>query len=255
MPAVRSRLFLPGFAARAEVYREGLPPGWEAAQPPPPSVSRGSLASLREWAAAEISDRPRGTLVAGHSMGAALAVLAAVTVPERVAGLVLIGPACLPLTKPVRSSAVDFARQLAARTYAVADVVAGVRELARAPRSALRLVRALRRLDLSVHLQRVRAAGIPCVVVGCSTDTLVTPEHCRDVALLLDAEYLELTVPGGHVWMLERPLLLSTLLDEYSARGRSQTSHRPHARPRATSGTPGSCSSPNGYPAVLCADT
>jgi len=145
-------------------------------------------------------------------MGAALAVLAAVTVPEHVAGLVLIAPAGLPLRKPLRRSAADLAGQLAARTYPFTDVLAGAREVVAAPRGAIKLVQALRRLDLSAQMERVRAAGIPTIVVGCTTDTLATPTHCRRVARLLGAEYRELAVSGGHVWMLRRPALLAAVL-------------------------------------------
>ena len=205
-------LFLPGFAARAHAYTDGLPLGWEVSQPPPPSITRGSLSSLREWAVREIQRRPRGAVVAGHSMGAALAVLAAVTVPEHVEGLLLIAPAGLPLRKPVRRSVGDLARQLATRTYPVADVASGARELAAAPRAAVRLVRGLRRLDVSAHMERVRAARIPTLVVGCTTDTLVTPYHSRRVAELLGAEYRELAIDGGHVWMFEQPSLLEAIL-------------------------------------------
>lgn len=160
----------------------------------------------------EVTERPGRVLVAGHSMGAALAVLAAATAPERFAGLLLIAPAGLPLRKPIRRSAADLAQQLAAGVYPVADAVAGVRELARAPRGTARLVRALRRLDLSAQMARVRAAGIPTTVIGCTSDTLVTPDHCRRAARLLGGEYRELEALGGHVWMIHRPGALSDLL-------------------------------------------
>lgn len=210
--APASRVFLPGFAARARAYARGLPRGWEAAQPPPPSVTGGSLAALRDWSVREVARRPGPSLVAGHSMGAALAVLAAVSAPESIAGLVLIAPAGLPLRKPVRASARDFARQLAAGTHAASDVLSSARELAASPRGALRLVRSLRRLDLAAQMDRIRVAGIPVTVVGCTTDTLVTTDQCRRVAALLGARYVELELPGGHVWMLDRPRALAALL-------------------------------------------
>jgi surfactin synthase thioesterase subunit len=48
----------------------------------------------------------------------------------------------------------------------------------------------------------VRRHGIPTTVVACSTDTLVTAAHCRQVATLLGASYRELALEGGHMWML-----------------------------------------------------
>jgi pimeloyl-ACP methyl ester carboxylesterase len=207
-----SRVFIPGFAARVGTYAGGLPLGWDALQPPPPSSSGGSLASLRMWAVAEVLDRPGRTLLAGHSMGAALAVLTAASVPEHVAGLVLVAPAGLPLRKPIARSAASLARQLVSGVHTLEDAFTSARELLRAPRGAARLVRSLRRLDLSAQMEQVRAACIPTTVVGCTSDTLVTPGHCRRAAALLGAEYRELDLPGGHVWMLYRPRVLTELL-------------------------------------------
>jgi pimeloyl-ACP methyl ester carboxylesterase len=215
-----SNVFLPGFAARPHTYAEGLPPGWEALQPPSPGVTRGSLSSLREWAVREVGERPGRAIVAGHSMGAALAVLVAVALPESVGGLILVAPAGLPLTKPIRRSARDAVRQFASGTHRASDVLSGARELAAAPRSALRLVRALRGLDLSAQMERVNALGIPTTIVGCTTDTLVTPQHCRRAAALLGADYRELALPGGHVWMLDRPRILASLLRDSADRSR-----------------------------------
>ena len=61
-------------------------------------------------------------------------------------------------------------------------------------------------------MARVREAGIPVVVVGCSTDTLVTTAHCRAVAAHLGAAYREVDGAGGHMWMLGAwPVLRSEL--------------------------------------------
>lgn len=55
---------------------------------------------------------------------------------------------------------------------------------------------------LSGEMRRVCAARIDTTVVGCSTDTLVTADHCRRSADLLGARYRELPLAGGHMWML-----------------------------------------------------
>jgi pimeloyl-ACP methyl ester carboxylesterase len=208
-----SCIFLPGFAARADTYAGCLPAGWEAPQPPPPRLSGGSLSILRDWAVRELAARPACLRVAGHSMGAALAVLVAVALPEHVDELLLVAPAGLPLSKPVWRSAADLGRQISSGTHSLTDVLSGTRDFASAPRSTMRLARALRRLDLSAHMRRVRALGISTTVVGCTTDTLVTPEHCRRAAGLLGGEYRELDLPGGHVWMLDKPPVLAALLE------------------------------------------
>jgi len=217
MPAETVGLFLPGFAARARAYAEGMPDGWETRQPPSPRATRGSLASLRDWALLELLETEGGKIVAGHSMGAALALLAAATVPERVRGLLLIAPAGLPLRKPVRESASDLVQQLARRRYPTCDALTAAGELVAAPRAAVRLVRSLRRLDLTVQMGRIREAAIPTLIVGCTTDTLVTPQHCRATARLVGGDYHELAMPGGHVWMFEHPAVLNELLRGASA--------------------------------------
>jgi homoserine acetyltransferase len=53
---------------------------------------------------------------------------------------------------------------------------------------------------------------VPVTVVGSSTDQLTTPEHCRRLAALLGASHQELDVPGGHIWMIVEPTLLSAAL-------------------------------------------
>ena len=187
-------LFVPGFGARAAIYAPGLPPPWRLLQPPPPFRSGGSLERLTGWLLDELP--PGDVVLAGHSMGAALALLAAARRP--VARLGLFAPAGLPLTKPVRASAADFVRQLADGTHRNRHTLRAAGELLRGPRASARLVRSLRRLDLTDAMRAVGAAGIPV------TDTLVPPGLARSIGRLTGGDYRELEEPGGHVWMLRR---------------------------------------------------
>jgi pimeloyl-ACP methyl ester carboxylesterase len=203
-----SRLFLPGFGARARSYRRGLPEGWAALQPPAGLTSSGSLESLHSWLLAALERRSGRVTLAGHSMGAALAILAAAGAPQRIAELVLIAPAGLPLRKPVHACAADFVRHALAGRHDLRDVAESAADLAAAPCAAVRLAHRLRRLDLSDEMTQIRAAGIPTIVIGCSTDTLVTKEHCVETARLTGGRYREVLLDGGHVWMFGRwPLL------------------------------------------------
>ena len=145
-------------------------------------------------------------------MGAALAVIAASAAPERVSGLLLIAPAGLPLSKPIRDSALDFARQVRAGRHEAGAVLESAADLLRAPRAALRLALALRNLDLSREMRTIARARVPATVIGCATDTLVTPAHCRRAAALLGARYRELALDGGHTWMFGRWHLLAGVL-------------------------------------------
>lgn len=165
------------------MYGAGLPDGWLALDPPSFRTSRGSLDRYRSWLLDEIGRRGSRVVLAGHSMGAALALLAAAET-DRVAALLLIAPAGLPLTKPISRSATDFVGQLAAGRFPLRHVRAGARAALGSPRSALRVACAVRRLDLAPELEAIRRRRVPVTVVGCPTDTLVPPAHCRRIAEL-----------------------------------------------------------------------
>lgn len=203
-PGVEStvRLFVPGFAAPAHLYRPGLSREWTALEAPGFRGTDGRLEGRLGRLLEEIARRPGRIVLAGHSMGAALSVLAAAELPHRIERLLLLSPAGLPLEKPVRASVADLARQVARGLYPLGALAHPLASAARAPRSMLRLAREVRTLDLSAEMKRVRTAGVPVSVIGCTTDTLVTPAHCRRAAELLGGRYRELVAAGGHVWML-----------------------------------------------------
>ena len=105
-------LFIPGWGAPARLYTPGLPEAWHALELPSFRKTRGELPAYRAWLGEEISGRGPVAL-AGHSMGAALALLAAVDRPDLVERLILLSPAGLPLTKPIPSSLFTWVRQVA----------------------------------------------------------------------------------------------------------------------------------------------
>jgi len=206
------RLFLPGWGAPGSLYIPGLAPGWTALEPPSFAATRGSLELYRSWVLSELQGREHPSCLAGHSMGGALAVLAAAAAPEKVSRLILFSPAGLPLGKPMAVSLARFAQQAATGRYASTEAFAAVARAAAAPRSALRLARSLRALDLAQEMRAVRASGVPVEVVGCATDTLVTPANSRSVAHLLGGSYRELPCAGGHMWMLDAWPLFAGIL-------------------------------------------
>src|SRR5271157_240686 len=77
-------LLVPGFGATARLYEAGLPPEWEVLELPSFRATAGELAAYARWLAGELRRRPGRSELAGHSMGGAIAVLAAVQEPERV---------------------------------------------------------------------------------------------------------------------------------------------------------------------------
>jgi pimeloyl-ACP methyl ester carboxylesterase len=181
--------------------------------PPSFAASGGSLAPYRRWLELELRGRGRSSL-AGHSMGGALAIMAAAEMPELVERLVLIAPAGLPLDKPIGRSLRDFLRQLVSGDYPHRLALGAMLALARAPRSAFALARHVRALDLLRECARVRAAGIPTTVIGCATDTLVTTDRARALAVALGAHYQELDLRGGHMWMLADGSRLATAVSD-----------------------------------------
>jgi len=205
-------LFLPGYGASGRLYATGLGPGWRALDPPPFHETRGAFLAYERWLTAEVDRSAEPAWLAGHSMGGALAILAAVARPAAIARLTLISPAGLPLRKPITASIAEFVRQTARGRYDMREVVDGLSDALRAPRAALRLARSVRSLDLGPQMRKLRRLGIPTEVVGCTSDTLVTPDHCVTAARLLGASYREVQLPGGHMWMLEAWPQLAELL-------------------------------------------
>lgn len=206
-----SALFLPGWGAPAALYEPGLPSAWRALEPPSFASSRGSLDAYRRWIGLELRSGGR-TSLGGHSMGAALAILAAADSPGLVERLVLVAPAGMPLQKPLSASVLDFLRQAAAGAYPRGPAARAVAAVACAPRAALSLAREVRALDLRRECRRVRVAGVPALVVGCASDTLVTRDHALALAQSLGADYRELALGGGHMWMLHAHDLLAAVL-------------------------------------------
>lgn len=214
-----NRFFLPGYLARASSYEPGLPSGWVALQPPWRVRATGSLAAYADWLVEEVRAGGGSAVVGGHSMGAGVALLAAARAPDLVTGLVLVGPSGLPISKPTWRIARDFLHQVSIGRYRASDVLPPLGDLARRPRAEIRLARTLRRLDLSHEMRALREAGIPATVIGCRTDTLTPPQLTRRFAELLAAEYRELDLDGGHVWMFRRWHLLRAELERAQGAG------------------------------------
>jgi pimeloyl-ACP methyl ester carboxylesterase len=212
----KTGLFVPGWGAPAGFYRRGMPAGWEVLELPSFRSTGGELDNYRRYLRDELENRAPPTMLAGHSLGAALALLATDERPESVESLVLLAPAGLPYRRPLSASAITFLGQLARRRYPLRELSPALVNAALAPRAGLRLAREAHDLDLTPVLRRIRARGIPCNVVACTRDRLATPAHCRLLATLLDADYRELDSRNGHIWMISEPERLKATLDASS---------------------------------------
>jgi pimeloyl-ACP methyl ester carboxylesterase len=208
----RSRLFVPGWGAPASLYRRGLPEGWEVLELPSFRETGGDFGRYRDWLRDEIAARPHPVTLAGHSMGGALGVLAAVDEPESIERLILVSPAGLPLAKPLRGSALTGLGQILRGCYPFAAFHQMAVNMVTAPRAALKLAREVHDLDLTPELEQLRALGVQCTVVGCSSDRLTTCAHCRQLADLVGADYRELEAPDGHIWVVTQPRRLERVL-------------------------------------------
>jgi pimeloyl-ACP methyl ester carboxylesterase len=189
-----------------------VPAGWQALELPRYGPTGGELSAYRRWLGREVALRDGPVSLAGHSMGAALAILAAADRPEAVDRLILLSPAGLPLDKPLGASLATFLGQICRGWYPWRDLVRSLSRLARAPWVALRLARAVHELDLRTECERLRRSSARCTVVGCTTDRLTTPDHCRRLAALLGASYDEVDARGGHIWPITEPHLLRRAL-------------------------------------------
>jgi pimeloyl-ACP methyl ester carboxylesterase len=207
-----NRLFVPGWGAHAGVYRGAVPGGFDVLEPPSFGATRGSLAGCRAWLTRECRARSGPLVLAGHSFGAALSVLAALDDQVDVARLVLVNPAGLPLAKPVPLILWDFLRRLGGGWFPPGEAARSIRGVLSHPLFARRLGVDVRRLDLSAELGQVRERGIPCLVVATSTDTLTPPALCRRAADLCGGAYHEVDAAGGHLWFLRSPALLAAQL-------------------------------------------
>jgi pimeloyl-ACP methyl ester carboxylesterase len=202
-------LFVPGWGATPGLYAAGLPEGWVALALPSFRKTAGDFGAYRRWLTDEIARRPTPITLAGHSMGGTLALLAAADQPEFVEHVILLSPAGLPLTKPMRASVRAFTRQVLRGCYPAGELSRMVMGAVAGPRSALKLARTVHGLDLAPELERIRASGVPCTIVACAGDDLTTSAHCRALAAALDADYRELEAPDGHIWPVTQPQLLA----------------------------------------------
>jgi len=200
-----TQLLVPGWGARASLYRGVVPPEWEVLQPPSFRASRGELETYFDWLRAELGRRDGPFALAGHSFGAALVVLAAGGRWAAVDRIILVSPAGLPLSKPLPLAGLAFVRQLLAGVYPVRPALESALGAVLAPRAAMSLAHDVYRLELRDELEEIRRRGIPTTVLSATSDTLTTCEQCREIARLAGGECDELDVPGGHVWFLAAP--------------------------------------------------
>jgi pimeloyl-ACP methyl ester carboxylesterase len=208
------RAFLGGLSVAARVYAPGLPAGWSCPEQPGFGQTGGRLGAYVAWATALVRAADGPVHLAGHSLGAAVAIATAASEPGRVARLTVFAPPGLPASGGgLRAAARDvLANGLAGRLGARTATGAALRMLDH-PLAALRLARALVALDLRRELARVDAAGIRLDVIGAAGDRVAVPRACRRLAELGGGRYLEDAGGRDHLWVLTEPRRLARYLD------------------------------------------
>lgn len=214
---------------------ESLPAGWR------------TLADHAGWIDAFMTavgiDEP--AVVAGHSMGGAVAIRLTRDFPDRVARLVLInsigsrvwtddsdGPRLLD-ARPIWHWAVSFSEEIAGSRTAAPMLKAfaadGLGTMLRNPTGVLRAAMMARRADLSPDLVAVRESGVPVTVVTSSGDLVAPAGGFNDMCRLLGVSGR--VVPGHHSWLLSAPQDFASVLAPVVQAARAAGAARAGLRP------------------------
>lgn len=158
-------------------------------------------------------------VVAGHSFGGAVAARFAHDVPDRVAHLVLInavGSGVWSVTparirqmaeRPLWDWVLTFTRDIATSPGLGPSLKAILEDAApnvvRNPIGVWKAAELARRVDLTEELTRVRAAGVPALVVSSEGDLIVPRASFEAMCRYLGVAGC--LVPGRHSWLLADP--------------------------------------------------
>lgn len=218
-----SRLHWPPAVRRMRghhVYALDLPGHGDSAPPCESSVA-GYAGRLMEWMG-ELELEP--AILAGHSLGGAIALHAAAALPRRVAGLVLVGtgarlrvhPAILETTAdPGRfDQAVAQLMEWAFSTEAPARLVelAHQRMLETDPRVLHTDFQACDAFDMMDQLEEIQA---PSLALCGSEDRLTPPKYSRYLAENIPDADMSLVEGAGHMVMLERPARVASVIADF----------------------------------------
>lgn len=196
-------------------------PGHGQAGGRPDSTISGYAESVLDWMRSEGIEP---AVLVGHSMGAAIALVAALRVPRAVAGLVLLGASARLRVAPEiladSASPADFPRAV--------DTVTDWGFSPSAPEALVKLARQ-RTLEAgheAFHLdfqacddfdvrQRLPEIKVPAIVIQGEDDRLTPLFLARELVEGLPDGALVSLADAGHMVMLEKPDQVAELLDEF----------------------------------------
>jgi pimeloyl-ACP methyl ester carboxylesterase len=175
------------------------------------STIEGYVDRLQAWLNAKEIER---AVWVGHSMGGGISLTAALTIPDRVAGLVLVGtggrlrvhPSILEATADPETfrGAVDLIISWAFSPHASTSLTAQVakRMAVTTPHVMHNDFKACDRFDV---MQRLREIDVPALVICGQDDKLTPPKYSEHLAEQIPNAHLELIDEAGHMVMLEKP--------------------------------------------------
>jgi len=151
----------------------------------------------------------------GHSLGGFIATDLTINHPGRVAQLVLVDAATLPIGRPLMRHGLDLVHALRYMSLDFLPVL--LQDAWRAgPRTLLSAMREIRQADLAGHLAEVT---VPTLVIWGENDTLIDPLIGRELAASLPRAELVMIPEAGHNPMWDRPHRFNEVLLEFLGNG------------------------------------
>jgi len=194
-------------------------PGHGRSDGPGCDTIEGYLAALIGLLDATATNR---AVIIGHSMGGAVAQLAALTCPQRVAGLVLIGsgarlqggPTALDRLNSDSGNVIDSILRLAWAESTPEEL----KRLARqsldeiAPNVIHDDLRACKRFDL---VGRANEIDVPTLVICGQEDHITPPKYSTYLAENIPGAHLTIVGDGGHMVALEQASAVANAVTEF----------------------------------------
>lgn len=167
-------------------------------------------------------------IIAGHSLGAAIALQMAIDEPEKIAGIVCLGGG---MKMPVNPFMLEFLKTNPAEMPAeIVDLMCKF-SLAKENRDKLSPLlhqsmsqvkpdvlygdlSACNELDLTGETKKI---AVPALIVCGAEDKMIPPDLSRELAAKIKNSSLEIIAGAGHMVMLEQPEELEKALDKFTA--------------------------------------
>ena len=213
-------------AGSAQLYALDLPGHGRSAPPGRATVAEYGAALLAFLDACSLEQ----VVLAGHSMGGAIALWTALEFPERVSGLALVGAAARLRVGPailqgLQSNYAATVGLMVDRSYAP-EAPAELRARAQAayaqcdPLVCRNDFAACDRFDMLARLPELRC---PVGIICGAADRMVPLAHSAELARQIPAATLTAVTGAGHMPMIEQPAAVAAALRELLARGGNST--------------------------------